>query len=327
MAINLYCGLQGSGKTYESVRSVILPNLSAGRRVVSNVEGLNKESIYKYCSEVLKSSSVGELCLVSDDDIKKSNFFCDDNGDSEYVKYGDICVIDEAWKFWRTEKELTPNAINFFGMQRHYGCDLAVLNQTNDLAKTLLGRISTSFKTYRASTLGFKKQYRVLIYTGAGLYKTDFVSGATHRYKDDIFDLYTSQQNSSSGSIDKRQSFFRSFGYLIIATLVLLPLLTYTAYYFSFSKPLKKTESRQEIESKIDDSGNALNTHRVTPVTDAEVYRYVGAYSMDIYKFAVLRNSKGMLLKIPFSLCESEGRQTVCNYENKKVTFYTGVIK
>ncbi|MBJ5389082.1 hypothetical protein JGG32_25795, partial [Salmonella enterica subsp. enterica serovar Typhimurium] len=40
MAINLYVGLQGAGKSYESVKSVVLPALAQGQRVVSNIEGL-----------------------------------------------------------------------------------------------------------------------------------------------------------------------------------------------------------------------------------------------------------------------------------------------
>ena len=45
MAINAYTGLMGSGKTYEVVSSVVLPALLKGRRVVSNIEGLDYEEI------------------------------------------------------------------------------------------------------------------------------------------------------------------------------------------------------------------------------------------------------------------------------------------
>ncbi|MEI7352942.1 zonular occludens toxin domain-containing protein, partial [Pectobacterium parmentieri] len=47
MAISAYVGVPGSGKSFEVVRSVIIPAVAQGRRVVSNVYGLNPEKIYE----------------------------------------------------------------------------------------------------------------------------------------------------------------------------------------------------------------------------------------------------------------------------------------
>ncbi|WP_001018315.1 zonular occludens toxin domain-containing protein, partial [Escherichia coli] len=49
MAISLYIGKQGSGKSYEIVKSVIIPAIAKGRRVVTNVYGLNEAGIHDYC--------------------------------------------------------------------------------------------------------------------------------------------------------------------------------------------------------------------------------------------------------------------------------------
>ncbi|MBJ3095365.1 hypothetical protein JGB36_23440 [Salmonella enterica subsp. enterica serovar Derby] len=54
MAINLYVGLQGAGKSYESVKSVVLPALAQGQRVVSNIEGLDSEKVYAYVKKYLR---------------------------------------------------------------------------------------------------------------------------------------------------------------------------------------------------------------------------------------------------------------------------------
>ncbi|HGW7889845.1 TPA: zonular occludens toxin domain-containing protein, partial [Escherichia coli] len=43
MAISAYVGVPGSGKSFEVVRSVIIPAVAQGRRVVSNIYGLNAE--------------------------------------------------------------------------------------------------------------------------------------------------------------------------------------------------------------------------------------------------------------------------------------------
>ena len=44
MAIKAYTGIMGSGKTYEVVSEVIRTALAQGRRVVSNIAGLNYEA-------------------------------------------------------------------------------------------------------------------------------------------------------------------------------------------------------------------------------------------------------------------------------------------
>ncbi|EMM4345854.1 hypothetical protein WAD65_004872, partial [Escherichia coli] len=49
MAITAYIGVPGSGKSYEVVKSVIIPAVASGRRIVSNIYGLNYEAIVQYC--------------------------------------------------------------------------------------------------------------------------------------------------------------------------------------------------------------------------------------------------------------------------------------
>ncbi|HDL5229472.1 TPA: hypothetical protein RS727_002675, partial [Mannheimia haemolytica] len=39
MAVSAYIGIPGSGKSYEVVKSVILPAVASNRRVVSNIYG------------------------------------------------------------------------------------------------------------------------------------------------------------------------------------------------------------------------------------------------------------------------------------------------
>ena len=43
MAINVYTGLPGSGKSYEVVSEVIAKQVAAGRRIVTNIDGINPD--------------------------------------------------------------------------------------------------------------------------------------------------------------------------------------------------------------------------------------------------------------------------------------------
>jgi putative phage-related membrane protein len=61
MAISAYVGVPGSGKSYEVVKSVILPAIATGRRVVSNVYGLDKEKIHQYLLKNKRKLTVEQL--------------------------------------------------------------------------------------------------------------------------------------------------------------------------------------------------------------------------------------------------------------------------
>ncbi|WP_280528188.1 zonular occludens toxin domain-containing protein [Dickeya dadantii] len=50
MSITAYIGINGSGKTYEVVRSVILPAFLNGRRIVTNITGVTNEKFIEFVS-------------------------------------------------------------------------------------------------------------------------------------------------------------------------------------------------------------------------------------------------------------------------------------
>ena len=85
-AISAYVGVPGSGKSFEVVRSVIIPAVAQGRRVVSNIYGLNAEKIYSYVRDNYKNAEIGEVLLVTNEQVQDENFFPYKNSDSDGVK-------------------------------------------------------------------------------------------------------------------------------------------------------------------------------------------------------------------------------------------------
>lgn len=77
MPINAYTGLMGSGKSFESVRAVIIPAILAGRDVVTNVDGINSDLIREYCQEKFnkKPSELGHVRHCTNEDLEKPQFF------------------------------------------------------------------------------------------------------------------------------------------------------------------------------------------------------------------------------------------------------------
>ncbi|HBV4333550.1 MULTISPECIES: zonular occludens toxin domain-containing protein [Enterobacteriaceae] len=325
MAINLYVGLQGAGKSYESVKSVVLPALAQGQRVVSNIEGLDSEKVYAYVKKIFKvdESSIGELVYVEDDLIKRDDFFPTEDGDSQYVKYGDLVVIDEAWRFFDSERTLLPNHKQFFGMLRHYGCQMAVINQTNGLCKSLLGRIQTTYKMHRAFSVGFKTRYSIISYSGSEMRKQDiYKTQAFLKYNPEIFSLYKSEKQKAATKLDKRQNIWSVFGLLLLTIGVLAVSATFLFKKFygvtpERSVPASSTPLHQQVPVP---TSNFIDTTQ-----KATSYRYVGFYQKDNQRFALLRDENQLLVIIPYSRCTNEGRRTSCEHENEKVTFYGGV--
>jgi zona occludens toxin len=156
MAITAYSGLQGSGKSYEVVKNVILSNLLAGRRIVTNIYGLKDDDIKNYLVERYKIDDVGKLgqiVHVSNEDITLPYFFPWEGQDSgvplrvservspfksavdvlfnwatvpdavpnhSIVQGGDVIVLDEVWRWYATGEKMLPEHMKFFRMHRHF---------------------------------------------------------------------------------------------------------------------------------------------------------------------------------------------------------------
>src|SRR5512135_2244692 len=77
MAITAYTGLQGSGKSYEVVKNVILSNLLAGRDVVTNIYGLKDEDIKAYLVEKYQAQldKLGKIKHVTNEEVTLPFFF------------------------------------------------------------------------------------------------------------------------------------------------------------------------------------------------------------------------------------------------------------
>ncbi|MBR7964691.1 Zonular occludens toxin, partial [Burkholderia vietnamiensis] len=77
MAINAYCGVMGSGKSYEVVSGPLIEAVARGRRVVTNIDGVSEDAIHRYLHERrgLAVDSLGAIVHVRTDDILQDGFF------------------------------------------------------------------------------------------------------------------------------------------------------------------------------------------------------------------------------------------------------------
>lgn len=218
MTVSLYTGHVGSGKSYEVVKSVILPALMAGRSVVSNVEGLDVEAIEEWC-EKAGCQEVGKLVVVDKLDVRDAKFFPERQKDGSYVPsafvpLGALVVIDEAPFYWGTDKTILPQHLAFFREHRHItaedgtACDLVVCAQAvGDIHRSLKSLVEFSIECRRLAALGLNRKYTAITYEGAKRAQKYIMGRATRTYDRAIFPLYRSFSRGSGKIVQTDQRF------------------------------------------------------------------------------------------------------------------------
>ncbi|GHU32602.1 membrane protein [Betaproteobacteria bacterium] len=218
MAETVYSGLQGSGKSYEVVRGVILPNVACGRRIVTNVAGLNVDLIQAYAVETLQADpdNLGQIVHISNDDVTKKDFFPKENQDNAgaVVQGGDIIILDECWRWYVTGEHLPEDHLTFFRMHRHFthpdtgqACDIVLIVQDiGDLQRKIRATVEKSFLMKKHKELGMDKHYSVTIFSGNRQTKAAIIEQRQYKYDSAIFALYSSYSQSNAVANKEEQA-------------------------------------------------------------------------------------------------------------------------
>jgi zona occludens toxin len=238
LALNLYTGKPAAGKTFEVVANVIVPAIAAGRRVVSNIDGLNFEKICEYimAKGLMGKLPMGEIVLVDTKQIQGNAFFCNSQDDvSSVVRAGDCVVLDETWRFWGKGDYISKEAMSFFREHRHwvspqgFTTDIVLISQlARDLNPMIRGIAQASFNMHKKSSLGMDKTYSVSVWDGGEQLKYTRLRTELHKYNPEIFPLYKSHQVSGAREVqtDKRVNILNStyFRFLFFVVPVLMGL-------------------------------------------------------------------------------------------------------
>lgn len=351
MPINAYTGLMGSGKSYEIMISVVIPAIRAGRRVVTNIEGISGELVRAYCITKYKAdpAKLGQVLHVQKERIWAADFFpTEDKGTSaSLVQGGDMVVIDEAaliWPIGDKDRPLSKEHKEFFLKHRHYthpetgtACDLAfAVQDIRHVARTLSAVVEMHFRTKKLKALGLNKSYVVEWCEGSKLDNKTSLGTDRRRYKPEIFPLYQSYVGGAGKEkqIDKRQNIFGP-KFIVIGSLAVACAVYGLFNTRSFFSP--KAEAAQAAAPPMAGPSGATGAPASSPAPApaaprvaripafSPTWRLAGYVLRKGRRMVVLVNEAGVMRYEDPSLCVMlDGAPAVCEVEGYRVTAFTG---
>ncbi|MCE3261586.1 MAG: hypothetical protein K0R43_665 [Pseudoduganella sp.] len=349
MPINVYTGLMRSGKSYEVVSEVIVPAIRAGRRVVTNVDGISQEKIHEYLRAKYPDddhSKYGTVVHVTNAQVFLDEFFpyYDDAKDAHtdtVVQPGDLVAIDEAWRFWGDKMKIKKNHQSFFLEHGHFthpetlvACDLVLMIQDmGTLNRFLKNVVAFSFRTHKKVALGMNNTYSLNMWEGNKMVKANQIGNWTRTYRKEIFPLYSSFKGGAQGVLvnaDKRQNILtnKKLWGLLALLIVGGGVCFYNAWKFFHPaeaiRPGKGAAGAQAAQTKAGLGVPMSNQPRSIAPVFSDMWRVTGAYFAFGREWVVLTNAAGAVRLESPSNFSNAGLAQVGNVDGAKVTSWSG---
>lgn len=341
MAINAYCGLQGSGKSYEVVSGPIVEAVANGRRVVTNIDGINEDLVREY---VIKKKRIplercGTILKVENERILQPGFFPDGEfPDQEaVVMAGDLVAVDEAWRFWPDGGgKLSHEHMQFFRMHRHYthpetgvACDVALMTQDiAGLHRSLKNVVELSFRTVKMKSIGLTKSYRLEMYEGWKQNARMRIDYFVRKYSPEIFPLYKSYggTNGQETQMDKRQNVLRNPRLWFYALAMMVTVIVGIFFIYRFFNGTGISKHKEDTRPS---SPGAAAT--VTPSAPAKhpllsELRLAGEVYLDGQRWVVLADTNGRVRLENAAAFVGKGIGAVGIIEGSRVATWTGSL-
>jgi len=352
MAINAYCGVMGSGKSYEVVSGPLLDAVTAGRRVVTNIDGVNERLIHAYLMEKrgVDADRLGRIVHVTTDAVRQPDFFPVENESTDgatvtpgFVQSGDLVVVDEAWKLWASDQKIPKEHVAFFRMHRHFvhettgvACDVVMMVQSiGDLHRMLKPVIELSFRMVKLKSVGAPSKYRVEMYEGWKQNKTTRTGTFIRSYKKEIFPLYRSYAGGAGTEavVDKRQNILANKALWMMAVGVFLCVaIGIWAVSHFFHSNMHMHGGDAGAGSSVAAASRPASGVPAPGATKAalewsDTWRVAGQFSSEGVDYVVLVDGTGHLRPDSPGAYNGKGAATVGRVDGQRVAMWSGSAK
>jgi zona occludens toxin len=328
VAITVFTGPPGSGKSHALVKDVIVPAVLAGRRVLSNIDGLNADAIRGYCLErVEDAAQLGAVLIFHGDEALQPGFFPDEaTGEAPTVVQGGDLVVFDEWALYFPKRGAWPKGCNvepFLRWHRHLtgpngaATDVAIGTQLpTDIHQNVRGLIVKSYKFRKLTALGAAGQYTWLLFEGHLQPKGGHYRNGTGTYDKAIFPLYASSSAAKEGmhvelKTNKKESIWNSWqAYGVLGGAPLLILLGAYLLWSAFSDgpPVEGAQSTAAARPGGQPGTSSAPT-AAAPIPSPSPWRIVGFIDGEFGQRVILADEKGATrIEKPMAFTYDEGR-------------------
>lgn len=225
MGLYLLHGLNGSGKTYHAVKDYLIPALKAGRPVITNIDGIDKEYIHIIFD--IPYENLDKLVLYPPgDDLMSAGGF-----DDPMSRFFEICqkqtntvvIFDEIQAYyasvaWKENPNRTAFA-NYITQHRKFGDDfIAMTPDASKVDSSIRGIFHYNIHFKKADMIGQSKRYFYNIRYSSDFIGTPLKTG-TGTYEDKYHRAYKSFRAEEEGKT-KMSSFRYAPKSLLVAAVV-----------------------------------------------------------------------------------------------------------
>lgn len=203
MAIYLYYGKIGDGKTYHVLANEVVPAARKGRKIYTNLDGLNVRRLSQYVDR-----EVDVVQWESVDQIRAAFQLAQDDkeGKSLTVDRGSLLIVDEAQMIFdaRQWKDTGPGTLRLCEYHRHFGLDIVFITQSpGRLDKSLCRLANESLHVKNLRFLGSMFGKRYVINIRQTPWDRETMATMTGAFKPEIFALYRSSVVNARARVSK----------------------------------------------------------------------------------------------------------------------------
>lgn len=348
MALTLYCGRPGAGKSYSVVEYVVIPALLKGRTVVTNIPLFGDMLVQVYGGEVrqLPQDALGDPDLP------------------DHVPHGSVVIVDECWHRWPSGQKVSQaphQDLKWLKEHRHRvdvkGNAMQVVLVTqdpSDLASWVRKLIAHSFHMCKLEEIGASNKFNIKVYkgcpTGEKIPARYLVREAIGSYKPEITRFYSSATQSKTFDVgdekvmDKRTNVFGSASMLAIFAFCALAFTLGPYMLYSYVKGKTPAEVEKEIATEVElvnplpevlaevkkiDSPKPVNPPPAEPSSTWRIAGYLKRNHPDPEKMAdtaLLTNMSGGIRYVALSTCNQypNSFDYSCQVDGQTVTPWSG---
>lgn len=337
MAINLFCGRPGSGKSYGVIENVILPAIQKGRVIYTNIP-LNIDVInqdYPHSDKIIHQFANDQV-----------------NGDFLMsIPGGAVIVIDECWRYWpagQKSSTMPQKDKEFFAEHRHKAGEdqltqeiVLVTQSPSQIAKYVKDLIDQTVFTIKADKVGLSKKFKVLIFPGCipSLERPGEPNNVgMGTYKPEIYKYYKSHTKSETGlpgveiKADKRGSIWNHWYIKYVLPLAVFAGIFGLWYALQFfqGKTQQKKQADETINPVVTPNAQvnyqSMQSEPKKP-KESKRYRVVGTKKIEDLELIVMVQDaqNNQFINVQARECKFDLNGPECIIHEEIVNAYTGV--